>query len=144
VPQVVAAAAQVSEFALKIATSVKLVRVLMLGPVVLFFSLRAQTGAAAQSTKTKLSFTKLVPWFIIGFVILATLRSTGLIPHSLGDGLAYIGKLITIAAMAALGLGVDIKSIRKAGPHVTLAVSGSLLVMLVTSVVLLKVLGITG
>lgn len=136
VPQVVAAAAQISPLSLQVATSVKLVRVLFLGPVVLFFTLRQHASAK------QLKLGKLVPWFIVGFMALALLRSVGAIPAEVGATLADIGKLLTIASMAALGLGVDLKAIRKAGPRVTGAVIASLVVLIATSVALIRVFGI--
>jgi uncharacterized integral membrane protein (TIGR00698 family) len=138
VPQVVAAAAQVSDVSLKVATSVKLVRVLLMGPVVLFFALRH------RDAKVKFSLNKFVPWFIAGFLLLAALRSVGVIPTAVGDQLAQIGKYITIAAMAALGLSVDIRSIQKAGPRVSAAVVISLLVLIATSTVLIAAFGLSG
>ena len=136
VPQVVAAAAQVSPLSLQVATSVKLVRVLFLGPVVLFYTLRQHASAK------QLNLRKLVPWFIVGFMALALLRSASVISAEAGTTLADIGKLLTIASMAALGLGVDLKAIRKAGPRVTIAVIASLAVLITTSVVLIRLFGI--
>src|SRR5206468_4876555 len=69
VPQVLAAAFAVSTLSGQVATAVKLARVLMLGPVVTFFAVRAHR--AGSST---LSLRRLVPWFVVGFVVLATLR----------------------------------------------------------------------
>ncbi len=138
VPQVVAAAAQVSDLSLTVATSVKLVRVLMLGPVVLLFSLRqSQRGSAFK-------LAKFVPWFIAGFLMLAALRSLNIIPESAGKWLADFGKLLTIAAMAALGLGVDFKALRTAGPRVVAAVLASLLVLIATSISLIRLFSIHG
>lgn len=156
VPQVVAAAAQVSDLSLKVATSVKLVRVLLMGPVVLFFSVRhrntlvttpapANANAPSPSSLGRgISIGKFVPWFIIGFMVLAMLRSVGVIPTAVGQQLADVGKLLTIASMAALGLGVDFGAIAKAGPRVTLTVITSLLVLIVTSVALIRMFGISG
>lgn len=136
VPQVVAAAAQVSDLSLRVATSVKLVRVLLLGPVVVWYSLRRRrTNAALRSAK-------LVPWFVITFLAFATLRSIGAIPPALGDALAQTGKLITLASMAALGLGVNLRSIRSAGARVTLAVLASLAVLVSASLLFIRVFGL--
>lgn len=142
VPQVVAAAAQVSDLSLKVATSVKLVRVLLLGPVVLLYALlEGRRGVAGE---VRFSVGKFVPWFIAGFLVLATLRSIGIISASVGEWLAFAGKMLTIASMAALGLGVDFRAIQKAGPRVILAVLASLAVLIVSSVLLIRAFGITG
>jgi uncharacterized membrane protein YadS len=49
---------------------------------------------------------------------------------------------LTVAAMAALGLGVDLRTIARVGRPVVLTVSLSLLVLLVLAVSLINVLAI--
>jgi uncharacterized integral membrane protein (TIGR00698 family) len=137
VPQVVAATFPVSALSGQVGTLVKLVRVLMLGPVVLFFALRFPKAGGA-----KFSLGRFVPWFIVGFILLGAIRSLGLLPIDIANGLREVSRWLTIAAMAALGLGVDIRSVRKVGRPVALAVTGSLLVLIVLSVALIKGLGI--
>jgi uncharacterized membrane protein YadS len=85
-----------------------------------------------------------VPSFIIGFIALAVLRTVGVVPESIGKQLSDIGKLIMIVSMAALGLSVDVKSIRKAGPRVTLTVIASLVVLIVVSILFIQAFGIRG
>ncbi len=136
VPQVLAAAFAVSTLSGQVATAVKLARVLMLGPTVIFFALRARR---ANSTAT-LSFRKIVPWFVIGFVVLATLRSTGLVPDLAATDAKLVAGWLTIAAMAALGLSVDVRAVRQVGARVTLAVAGSLVTIIILAVTLIRVL----
>ena len=78
VPQVLAATVPVGLISTQIGTLVKLVRVLTLGPIVVGFSLfgrglRREDGGSAASTR--FNPFQLVPWFIIGFLVLAALRS---------------------------------------------------------------------
>ncbi len=129
VPQVLAATLPVSALSGQIGTLVKLVRVLMLGPVVLFFALRSRRSGAASG----ISVSKLVPPFIFGFLLLAAARSLGLLPASIADPLREVSRWLTIAAMAALGLGVDIRSVKKVGRPVLLTVVASLLLLIVVS-----------
>jgi uncharacterized integral membrane protein (TIGR00698 family) len=77
----------------------------------------------------KLSLGDLVPWFILGFLALAAMRSLNLIPVRLLAPTASISSLLTVVSMAALGLGVDIRVVAKAGGPVTAAVCLSLLVL---------------
>lgn len=144
VPQVLAAAFPVSMLSGQVGTLVKLVRVLMLGPVVLFFALRnrATTTDATSGTKPAFRLTRFVPWFIIGFLALAVLRSTGTIPTSWVEPTRELSTWLTVAAMAALGLGVDLKKLRSVGPRVVLTVTLSLTTLLVLAVTLIRVLGI--
>jgi uncharacterized integral membrane protein (TIGR00698 family) len=138
VPQVLAAAAPVSQISLQIGTLVKLVRVLMLGPVVLALSLFRRDGGRRQS----LPITQLVPWFIVGFLVLMTLRSAGALPHAvLGPAHAASGWL-TSMSMAALGLGVDARAVLRAGGKVTAAVVVSLVGLGLISWALIVLVGI--
>ena len=141
VPQVLAATYPVSTISGDVGTLVKLVRVLLLGPVVLFFSLRFRNRTGAKATAT-FSLNRFVPWFIIGFVIMAIARSVGLIPTTVADPLREVSRNLTVIAMAALGLGVDIRVVRKVGRPVALTVIASLLVLITLSLILIKGLGI--
>jgi uncharacterized integral membrane protein (TIGR00698 family) len=141
VPQVLAAAFAVSALSGQVATVVKLARVLMLGPVVLFFALRAR-GDHAGTTK-KLSVTKLVPWFVVGFIVLAALRSTNVISESLAATTKLIAGWLTIAAMAGLGLSVDIRAVRSVGARVVVAVAGSLATLIVLAILMIKGLALS-
>jgi len=147
VPQVLAATLPIGELSNQVGTVVKLVRVLMLGPVVLALSLFAghlrNEGAAPNGAVRRWPpFRELVPWFILGFLGLAMLRSLGLIPNDLVQPLRTIAAVLTTIAMAALGLGVDIRTIAKAGGRLTFAVTASLIVLGVISYGLIRVAGI--
>jgi uncharacterized integral membrane protein (TIGR00698 family) len=143
VPQVIAATFPVSSLSGEVGTLVKLVRVLMLGPVVLFFAVRSPAqGIHSPARGQRVAIGKLIPWFIIGFVMMATMRSIGLLPAGPGDAMREISRWLTVAAMAALGLGVDVRAVRKVGRPVASTVIGSLVVLLVISACLIKLVGI--
>lgn len=150
VPQVLAATAPAGAVAVQIGTLVKLVRVLMLGPVILVLSLlssrlREETGAqvaAERPAPRPLGLHRLVPWFIVGFVVMAAFRSAGLIPSVLLPPLATAANVLTIVSMAALGLSVDIRSVVQAGPRVTATVVLSLLALGAISLGLIRLLGV--
>ena len=143
VPQVLAAAFPVSVLSGQVGTLVKLVRVLMLGPVVLFFALKHRNDAdAPKAGATGFQLTRFVPWFIIGFLVLAGLRSSGAIPATAAAPMRALSTWLTVAAMAALGLGVDLKAIRTVGRPVILTITASLAVLVALSVALIHVLAI--
>ena len=154
VPQVLAATAPVGAVAVQLGTLVKLVRVLMLGPVVLGLSLltrrlRDQTDEAAPHVTAgqrpaagRLPLHKLVPWFIVGFLVLAGLRSAGLIPVASLAPTAFVADMLTVISMAALGLGTDLRVVVRAGGRVTAAVTASLLVLSAISLGLIRLLGL--
>jgi uncharacterized integral membrane protein (TIGR00698 family) len=123
VPQVLAATFTVSAEAGQVASLVKLSRVVLLGPVValLAFLLREKEDEAAPTTTASprsLSITKLLPWFVIGFAIAAILRTAGFIPEGVASFAKDSSRILTAIAMAGLGLGVDLRSVRSAGSRV--------------------------
>ncbi|MGT2478938.1 YeiH family protein (plasmid) [Methylobacterium oryzae CBMB20] len=158
VPQVLAATVPVGPLATQVGTLVKLVRVLMLGPVVLALSLYAPRlpasgaagkaapgnaqGSAQGSAASRPGFFKLVPWFILGFLALASLRSLGLIPDTWIAPISRLAGFLTIVSMAALGLGVDVRVLAQVGGRVTVAVTASLLVLLAIAILLIRGLGL--
>ena len=141
VPQVLAATAPIGLLAVQMGTLVKLVRVLMLGPLVTVLSVGAARRQAAGARRG-LSVSQVVPWFILGFLVLAGLRSAGLLPAAALSPVAWLSGALTIVSMAALGLGVDIRTVAKAGPAVTATVTLSLVLLLLVSLALIHLLRI--
>jgi uncharacterized integral membrane protein (TIGR00698 family) len=156
VPQVLAATAPIGIIAVHIGTLVKLVRVLMLGPVVLGLSLMASRlreetdepaphlTAGDRPKPGRIAVHHLVPWFIVGFLALAGVRSAGLIPAAALGPISSVATVLTVLSMAALGLGVDVRVVARAGTRVVIAVTASLLALGAISLGLIWVLGIAG
>ncbi|MEE7447725.1 putative sulfate exporter family transporter [Methylobacterium radiotolerans] len=151
VPQVLAATAPVAALSVQVGTLVKLVRVLMLGPVVLALSVGASrlrpemvgpVAAVGRAGAGRGALRRLVPWFILAFLAVASLRSAGLIPRTALPAIAATANLLTVVSMAALGLGVDVRSVVGAGTRVTTAVVASLAALTGVSLVLIRLLGI--
>lgn len=140
VPQVLAAAFAVSTLSGQVATAVKLARVLMLGPVVMFFAIRDGRREVGGSSLTARRPSSIAPWFVVGFALLAVLRSAHLIPDGAAASAKLVAGWLTIAAMAALGLSVDVRSVKNVGVRVTLAVAGSLAALLVLAILLIRLL----
>jgi uncharacterized integral membrane protein (TIGR00698 family) len=137
VPQVLAATVPAGLVSTQIGTLVKLIRVLLLGPVVTALSviswrygLRGEAGSATP----KLNLRNFVPWFIPGFLILAALKSFAIVPGSWAGPISQAAALLTVLSMAALGLGVDVRVISRVGGRVTAAVTLSLMVLLGLSI----------
>ena len=143
VPQVLAATLPIGALSNQVGTVIKLVRVLMLGPVVLGLSLLANRVKPAHDRlhRRKPRLNELVPWFIIGFLVVLAVRSLGLIPESVLPAITRVAALLTTIAMAALGLGVDIRVVARSGARVTLAVTVSLIVLGVMSYGLIRLMG---
>jgi uncharacterized integral membrane protein (TIGR00698 family) len=143
VPQVLAATLPIGALSNQVGTVIKLVRVLMLGPVVLGFSLLAGGLRPAESRANRHgpALTELVPWFIIGFLLLLALRSFGFIPQLLLPPITRTAGIMTTIAMAGLGLGVDIRVVARTGLRVTLAVTLSLILLGLMSYGLIRLTG---
>ena len=122
VPQVIAATAPVSSLSLAMGTVTKLVRVLMLGPAIFAIALFARSGGA---TRPRLGH--LLPWYIVGFLAAMGLRSFGLVPVAVEAPVGAVANILTVLAMAALGLSVDLRAVLSTGGRVMAAATLSLL-----------------
>jgi uncharacterized integral membrane protein (TIGR00698 family) len=142
VPQVLAATAPMGTVALHTGTLVKLMRVLMLGPVCVVLSLAApdKSKPGKPDNGKRIDLSHVVPWFILGFLALAGLRTLGWVPDAARAPAATISSLLTVMSMAALGLGVDIRSVTKAGSRVVATVVLSLAALGALSFGLLRLL----
>ncbi|MBD8900658.1 putative sulfate exporter family transporter [Methylobacterium bullatum] len=147
VPQVIAATSPVGLVSTQVGTLVKLVRVLMLGPMVMAFMILAPrlVGGGANSTAPsvqheRIALSKVAPWFILGFLTLAALRSLELVPFSLRTPISDLAATLTVVSMGALGLGVDLRAVIRVGRQVALAVSASLAVLILISLALIAVM----
>ncbi len=119
---VVAAGFAYSEAAGNFATMVKLTRTLSIIPVTLIFAVIStrlkqkeamKTGGAAE--KKTVNFLSLFPWFILGFLALAILNSTGIVPVALSATAKKISKFLMVAALGAIGLNTDLKKMVRSG-----------------------------
>ncbi|MEO7965802.1 MAG: putative sulfate exporter family transporter [Gemmatimonadaceae bacterium] len=127
VPQVLAAAYPVSTLAGQVGTMVKLVRVLMLAPLVTLVALRARRRDQASVHPGRR--VALVPWYVIAFLAVAVARSFGLIPPPLAEGAQWTSHWLTVLAMAALGLGVEMRLLRAVGWRTAATATVSLLTL---------------
>jgi len=147
VPQVLAATLPIGALSNQVGTVIKLVRVLMLGPVVLGLSLLARDLRAdprlERANRRRPEVRELVPWFITGFLIVLIVRSLGLIPPSILPAVTTIAATLTTISMAALGLGVDVRVVAKSGVRVTLAVTASLVILGLISYGLIRLVGVS-
>jgi uncharacterized integral membrane protein (TIGR00698 family) len=144
VPQVLAATLPIGELSNQVGTIIKLVRVLMIGPVVLGLSLFATAlrSDRDRANRKRPAVHELVPWFITGFLTLLLVRSLGLIPQGVLPPITYVAGTLTTISMAALGLGVDVRVVARSGLRVTVAVTASLIVLGFISYALIRVAGI--
>jgi uncharacterized integral membrane protein (TIGR00698 family) len=144
VPQVLAATLPIGALSNQVGTLVKLVRVLLLGPLVIVLSIFAgRLREDSDSPGKELSLYHFVPWFIIAFIVFAALRSADFLPPPLIAPAVLGSKWLTTLAMAALGLGVNFSVVARAGWRITTAVTGSLIALCVMSLALIYTLHIS-
>ncbi|MDR6671769.1 putative sulfate exporter family transporter [Xanthomonas sp. 1678] len=124
VPQVLAATLPVGAVSAQVGALVKLMRVVMLGPVMLLLGLTAGRPGAAR-----VPLHRLLPWFVLGFIGMMLLRSSGLLAPALADAMQRTSALLTLVAMAALGLSVNLRSVLASGGRVLAAGTLSLLAL---------------
>ena len=104
VAQVVAAASIIGPGAVAVATTVKLGRVALLAPTYLV-AVRG-TGAPASAGRVPL-----LPWFLVGFVLMVAVRSSGLLPGQLVDAADDVTTVLLAAGMFGLGLGLRLREL---------------------------------
>ncbi len=138
VPQVLAATAGAGVVATQTATLVKLARVLMLGPLALFFAVRKSQQSGAKITFDRHTLLEMMPPFIIGFALLGIARSLGWISEDLALHGRDVAGWLTVVAMAALGLSSDPRAVQRAGKPVVFAAALSLLTLVTMGYVLIR------
>lgn len=113
---VVAAGYAFSDAAGVLATIVKLTRTLFIVPIVLIFSwIYAKKEATAANQPVKVNVAKIFPWFILGFLGMVTLRSTGLVSPVMVNSLSFLSKFFLSMALAAIGLNTSLKEVAGVG-----------------------------
>lgn len=141
VPQVVAASFAVSSVSGQSGTLVKMVRVLLLGPMIILLGILHRDSDNSGELKNKIK--TYVPWFVVGFLVLAVLRSTDIISEDVGLDVRTVSKLLFTVAMVGLGLGVDVREVGAVGPKVAVTILGTMAFMITLGLVGIEVLDLT-
>lgn len=135
VPQVLAATFPVGPLSVQVGALVKLMRVLMLGPIVLFLGIRSGCSGGAKP-----KWSQLVPWFILGFVAMMAARSWEMLPPEMLPTLKQATLMMTVISMAALGLSVNIRTVASSGGRVLAAGALSILLLIAISISMIALL----
>lgn len=97
---------------------VKLARTLMIVPVTAYLAERrapARVGGAAGFRGTVFRAAARTPRFLLAFLALAALASTGLIPAGLRPTIGELATAMITVALAAVGLSIDLAGLRRTG-----------------------------
>lgn len=108
VAQAVAASSNVSEAATGTAVIVKLVRVMLLIPVLIILSLIFRDGEKSSPMKS-------FPWFAICFVLVSAFNSLHLLPENAISAINAFDNFLLTMAMAALGVETNINKVKEVG-----------------------------
>lgn len=92
------------------ATVVKLLRVAMLLPVILCATLITRQRAAPDAERPPL-----LPWFAVGFLLLAGINSTGMVPKAVQSFGTDLSQAMLVTAIAALGMKTRLQELVSVG-----------------------------
>lgn len=112
VAQTIATASTSTDAATEAAVVTKLSRVALLAPLILAVTIsrrrRNLTDVAAKRPP-------LLPWFVIGFLAMVALRSTGWLEENVVETVRALEGWLFVIALVGVGAGVDIGRLRRLG-----------------------------
>ena len=119
---VVGAAYSFGEGAGGYAIVVKLTRTLLLIPIVMGLAIlrgrrEAAAGEAADAGVRSIPWRRIVPPFLIGFVLASALDTVGVVPPTWHGALSLLGTFLITTALAGIGLSLRLTDLRRAGPR---------------------------
>ncbi|MFG2844047.1 YeiH family protein [Kitasatospora sp. NPDC048296] len=132
VGQVVATAQTGGTAALREAVLVKLMRVVLLAPLVAGVAVvvrRNARGAAATGGEKSGSRPPIMPLFVAGFLAMIVLRTTGVLPERALDLAGDAQELLLAAALFGLGSAVHLPTMARTGGRIALLGLGSWVVV---------------
>ena len=90
----------------------RLMAAFLLAPLILTLGVLQFRQGGQQAAGSKLT---IVPWFVLGFVMLMGVNSLVSLPDGLHDATVTLTALMLTAALAAMGLETDLKRLRQKG-----------------------------
>jgi uncharacterized integral membrane protein (TIGR00698 family) len=136
VAQSIGAGYSFSQHAGEIAAIVKLTRVALLAPammVVALFLPNDDEPSVAGGPKARRKFGEVLPWFVIGFFLLAAINSTGVIPKVAADVSSTAATWLLATAVTATGIRSNMQSLMKSGLMPILTIAAATLMALALS-----------
>lgn len=128
---VMAAAAAYGSVAASYAVVVKLTRTLAIVPLALFQTWFQNRQLPVEQRHATVWY-RLIPPFLVWFLVAAAVRSTGIIPDAWTAALKFLAHFGITVAMGAVGMGSSLKAIKDAGWR-PVALGGILWLLVATS-----------
>ena len=95
------------------ATIVKLARATLILPIVA--GIAVWRARQRRGEGQHVPWRRIVPWFIVWFLVAALVNSTGLIPAAWHDGIGTVAVFLISVALAAIGLQTELARLLRAG-----------------------------
>ena len=119
---VVAAGYAFSDAAGGFAVIAKLTRTLSIIPAVLIFSLinrhvesRKSVSESEKKKKENISLKNIFPFFILLFLVMVGIKSTGIVPENISSVISQISKYLMVMALGAIGLRTNFAEVSHSG-----------------------------
>lgn len=122
---VVAAGYAFSDAAGSFSVIVKLTRTLSIVPIVLIFSYinerltrkasNNDNDKATVHSREKVDIKKIFPWFILMFLAVVAIKSTGIIPEMICQSITKTSKFFMVMSLGAIGLKTNYNKLAKSG-----------------------------
>lgn len=92
---------------------VKLTRTVLIIPIVVFYA--GKKLWSARTSGETVPWVRIIPWFILWFIIAAVVNTTGVIPAAAHGAITQIAVFCIIVALTGVGLSSNAAAIRSAG-----------------------------
>lgn len=113
---VVAAGYAFSDIAGNYAVIVKLTRTLSIVPIVIIFSIiNSKVKNLNNRKREKLNLSTIFPYFILFFLIMVGIKSTGLISQAMSTNLSSLSKFLMVMSLGAIGLKTNFSKLKGSG-----------------------------
>ena len=134
VAQVVGAGYSMSKETGDVATFVKLMRVAMLVPVIVFAVLITRTRAGESEGPRP----PLLPGFAVGFAVLVAINSTGWLPKPLAQAGSEFSRWCLVASIAGIGMKTQLKELVTVGIKPVVLMVGETVFLVALAIALLR------
>jgi uncharacterized integral membrane protein (TIGR00698 family) len=111
--QVIATSAAYGPGALDVATVVKLIRNALMAPLLFLIAAGWAARGEAAVDSTRRGVRRAVPMFVLGFLLLAALRTAGVLDADQAAALDVVARALILVALAAVGMSIRVGELRE-------------------------------